>query len=71
MANIIGDQMVACSFRIKGCDFIGKLELLKSHTKSCDFNPANLPEFLANDESDEILTSRDDELSPSGEPEDI
>ncbi|XP_019643484.1 PREDICTED: E3 ubiquitin-protein ligase LNX-like [Branchiostoma belcheri] len=46
LANIIGDHMVACPFRKLGCEFVGKLELLTSHRKSCCFNPANLPEFL-------------------------
>ncbi|XP_071813310.1 E3 ubiquitin-protein ligase TRAF7-like [Apostichopus japonicus] len=65
VANIIGDQMVACSFRGKGCEFIGKLELLKCHTKNCDFNPANLPEFLANDDNHQIQPSRDKSFSES------
>lgn len=46
LANIIGDQMVACPFRVKGCEFIDKLERISSHRKSCSFNPDNLPEFM-------------------------
>ena len=38
--------MVACPFRKSGCDFIGKLELLSGHKKTCVFNPINLPEFM-------------------------
>ncbi|XP_072044212.1 TNF receptor-associated factor 6-like [Amphiura filiformis] len=48
LANIIGDQMVACPFRKNGCDHVGKLELLYGHEKSCIFNPANVPEFIKN-----------------------
>ncbi|XP_060071505.1 RING finger protein 151-like [Ylistrum balloti] len=46
LENIIGDQMVACPFRRSGCEFIGQLQRLNSHKKSCDFNPKNLPEFI-------------------------
>ncbi|XP_004210207.2 E3 ubiquitin-protein ligase LNX isoform X1 [Hydra vulgaris] len=46
LANIIGDQMVACPFRSKGCEFVNKLETLSSHKKSCVFNPINLPSFM-------------------------
>ncbi|XP_072168591.1 ligand of Numb protein X 2-like [Diadema setosum] len=46
VANIIGDQTVACPFRRKGCEFLGKLANLSSHRKSCVFNPRNLPQFL-------------------------
>ncbi|XP_052070352.1 RING finger protein 151-like [Mytilus californianus] len=65
--NIIGDQMVACPFRKSGCDFIGQLQMLKSHKKSCDFNPNNLPDFLKNKEKDNTpdLNMTDDEVMPS------
>ncbi|KAJ8037297.1 E3 ubiquitin-protein ligase PDZRN3-B [Holothuria leucospilota] len=55
VANIIGDQLVACPYKRKGCEHICKLELLKSHSKSCDFNPCNLPGFLADDDNDNLL----------------
>ncbi|KAH3863002.1 E3 ubiquitin-protein ligase PDZRN3-B-like [Dreissena polymorpha] len=50
LENIIGDQMVACPFRRSGCEFIGQLQLLKTHKKNCDFNPDNLPSFLKEEE---------------------
>ncbi|XP_033108454.1 E3 ubiquitin-protein ligase NRDP1-like [Anneissia japonica] len=57
LANIIGDQMVACPFRKAGCDFIGQLQKLASHKKSCDFNPVNLPEFMfKGTTSNQVLT---------------
>ncbi|KAK3091188.1 hypothetical protein FSP39_017820 [Pinctada imbricata] len=46
LENIIGDQMVACPYRGTGCEFVGQLQMLSSHKKSCDFNPDNLPDFL-------------------------
>ncbi|XP_071962996.1 E3 ubiquitin-protein ligase PDZRN3-B-like [Antedon mediterranea] len=46
LTNIIGDHMVACPFRKLGCAFIGQLQKLAMHKKDCDFNPANIPEFL-------------------------
>ncbi|KAL5019267.1 hypothetical protein ScPMuIL_004989 [Solemya velum] len=46
LENIIGDQMVACPFRKSGCDFVGQLQRLNSHKKTCGFNPSNLPEFM-------------------------
>lgn len=43
--------MVACPFRRSGCEFIGQLQILKSHKKNCDFNPENLPTFLKHDDN--------------------
>ncbi|CAG2248727.1 unnamed protein product [Mytilus edulis] len=65
--NIIGDQMVACPFRKSGCDFIGQLQMLKSHKKSCEFNPNNLPEFLKMKEKENTPDSNvaDDEVLSS------
>ncbi|XP_063446987.1 E3 ubiquitin-protein ligase LNX-like [Mytilus trossulus] len=65
--NIIGDQMVACPFRKSGCDFIGQLQMLKSHKKSCEFNPINLPEFLKMKEKENTPDSHvtDDEVLSS------
>ena len=37
---------VACPYRSKGCEHVGKLELLANHRRSCHFNPINLPEFM-------------------------
>ncbi|WAQ96940.1 PZR3B-like protein [Mya arenaria] len=51
LENIIGDQMVACPFRRAGCEFVGQLQLLKSHKRACDFNPVNLPSFLKEEDS--------------------
>ncbi|XP_006814746.1 E3 ubiquitin-protein ligase LNX-like [Saccoglossus kowalevskii] len=63
LANIIGDQMVACPYRKSGCLHIGQLEQLASHKKSCNFNPKNLPAFLlANKEN---LTGHDPTPSSS------
>lgn len=73
LENIIGDQMVACPFRRSGCDFIGQLQRLASHKKSCDFNPINLPEFIKTpteqEESDLTNPGLTDEVIPSpGKP---
>lgn len=46
LENIIGDQQVACPYRVHGCEYISQLSLLTSHKKQCTFNPANLPTFL-------------------------
>ncbi|XP_077979588.1 RING finger protein 151-like [Glandiceps talaboti] len=54
LANIIGDQMVACPYRKSGCHFVGQLERLASHKKSCDFNPQNLPSFLHTNKENEL-----------------
>ncbi|XP_070580121.1 ligand of Numb protein X 2-like [Ptychodera flava] len=54
LANIIGDQMVACPYRTSGCEFIGQLERLTAHKKGCDFNPQNLPKFLLANKENEI-----------------
>ena len=37
---------VACRFRWNGCKHVAKLENLKIHTKECQFNPENMPQFL-------------------------
>ena len=44
-------MQVACPFRKGGCEFIGQLQMLKSHKKKCDFNPENLPSFLKEESS--------------------
>ncbi|XP_030840322.1 ligand of Numb protein X 2-like [Strongylocentrotus purpuratus] len=46
IANVIGDHTVACPFRRKGCEYVGKLDTISLHRKSCAFNPGNLPSFL-------------------------
>ncbi|KAK3583014.1 hypothetical protein CHS0354_005655 [Potamilus streckersoni] len=56
LENIIGDQMVACPFRKSGCEFIGQLQQLSTHKKNCDFNPANLPDFLKDTQESPVLT---------------
>ncbi|XP_057311630.1 RING finger protein 151-like [Hydractinia symbiolongicarpus] len=72
LANIIGDQMVGCPFRTKGCDFVDKLEKLASHRKSCTFNPLNLPAFMKENEEPKsfILESNgdDDKLPTPAKP---
>ncbi|XP_066927877.1 uncharacterized protein [Clytia hemisphaerica] len=57
LANIIGDQMVACPFRSRGCVHVGKLELLATHRRNCTFNPINLPDFMKEDAKNSTLNS--------------
>lgn len=66
LENIIGDQMVACPFRRSGCDYVGQLQCLKSHKNSCDFNPANLPTFLKDDNKSSISPVKDDPFTSPG-----
>ncbi|XP_041473885.1 ligand of Numb protein X 2-like isoform X2 [Lytechinus variegatus] len=56
VANVIGDHTVACPFRRKGCEYLGKLDTISLHRKSCAFNPGNLPGFLHKEKN--ILSER-------------
>ena len=48
---------VACKFRKFGCMHVGQLSYLGSHTRSCTFNPENLPDFLRTDVERDSLQS--------------
>ncbi|XP_041363865.1 RING finger protein 151-like [Gigantopelta aegis] len=54
LENIIGDQMVACSFRLSGCEFVGQLQQLSNHQRKCDFNPRNVPDFILKSSSPHV-----------------
>ncbi|XP_061180921.1 RING finger protein 151-like [Saccostrea echinata] len=72
LENIIGDQMVACPYRKSGCDYVGQLQLLASHKKTCNFNPINLPDFLKATDSvcgnDELSVDEESSIPTPGKP---